>query len=134
MGHGPVLAFPFAFARSYAVAGAPFGVTARTTGVEVDDAELRVRFGPWRFTAPKDEVVGTVVTGPYSFLKTAGPPHLGWTDLGLTLATNGDQGLRVDLARRRPGIEPFGLLRHHEVTLTVADVEGLRAALSSGRL
>ena len=69
------------------------------------------------------------VTGPYAFLKTAGPARLAITDRGLTFATNGDRGVLVSFRTPVRGLDPLGLLRHPELTLTVCDVDGLAALL-----
>ena len=69
------------------------------------------------------------VTGPYAFLKTAGPARLAITDRGLTFATNGDRGVLVSFRTPVRGLDPLGLLRHPELTLTVRDVDGLAALL-----
>jgi len=61
--------------------------------------------------------------------KTAGPARLAVTDIGLTFASNGDRGDRVDFAEKVAGTDPLGLLRHLELTVTVADVEGGLATL-----
>jgi hypothetical protein len=66
------------------------------------------------------------VTGPYSFLKTVGPPHLGVTDLGLTFASNGRRGTLICFKDR---VRAYGPLRHGELTVTVEDPEGLAALL-----
>jgi hypothetical protein len=120
--------FPFAFARSYLVAGLPLGITPRTAHVEVDDAELRVRFGAWQLRTPRSNVAGTELSGDYAFLKTAGPPHLSFTDRGVTFATNGDRGVCV---RFHEPVRVLWPLKHPGATLTVADPEGLRRALST---
>jgi len=66
-------------------------VTPERAWVEVRQDELEARFGRWLVRTPVHNVVGIEVTGPYSFLRTAGPPRLGVTDRGLTFATNGDR-------------------------------------------
>lgn len=58
-------------------------------------------------------------------LKTAGPAHLSLADKGLTFATNGDHGVCPIMRQAVPGIDPFGLLRHPNLTVTVADCDGL---------
>ena len=63
----------FAFTRAYRLAGLPFGVTPGTTGVDVDQGMLRVRFGPWRLQTEVANVEGVEESGDYAFLKTAGP-------------------------------------------------------------
>jgi len=70
-----------------------------------------------------------VSTGPYAFLKTAGPARLTVSDRGLTLATNRDRGVLITFRVPVPGIEPLGLLRHPELTVTVADVDSLATLL-----
>ncbi len=121
--------FEFRFARLYLAAGLPFGVTPWTTSLEVEGGQLRVRFGLWSLRTRVANVAGTEVTGPYSPLKTIGPAHLSIADRGLTFATNSRLGLCVRFSEPVPGIEPTGRLRHPALTLTVADVDGLAAAL-----
>ena len=118
--------FPFAFAPSYRLAALPFGVVPATAWVEVEEGELRARFGPWRLRTPLTNVAGHEVSGGYGFLKTAGPAHLSFSDRGVTFATNGDRGLCV---RFREPVRVLFALTHPGATFTVADPEGLAAAL-----
>lgn len=122
--------FPFRFATTYRLPALLFGVTSSTAGVWVDEAVLRIRFGPWRLQTPLSNVVATVHTGPYALIKTMGPAHLSFADRGLTCATNSERGLCIRFARPVPGIEPLGVLRHPAVTVTVADCDGLAEALN----
>jgi hypothetical protein len=121
--------FEFRFAPAYRVAGLPFGVTPGRAQVTIDDEQLTVRFGVWRLQTPLANIAATSVTGPYAFVKTAGPAHLSFTDRGMTCATNGERGLCIRFHDPVRGIEPTGALRHPGVTVTVADVEGLSRAL-----
>jgi hypothetical protein len=73
------------------------------------------------------------ITGPYWFYRTAGPARLGVTDAGLTFASNGERGVLISFYERVPAIDPLGLIRHPELTVTVADVNGLVRALESER-
>jgi hypothetical protein len=123
--------FPFRFTTPYRLAGLLFGVTPATATVRVGGGELAVRFGPWRVRTTLANVTSTAVTGPFSFLKTAGPAHLSLADRGLTMATNGARGLCITFREPVPGIEPTGLLRHPALTLTVADCQGLAAVLTA---
>lgn len=125
--------FPFRFTPPFRTAALPFGVTPGTARVEVGDGRLRARFGPWRVDTPLANVGGREVTGPYLWWKTIGPAHLSLTDRGLTFATNPDRGLCVRFLEPVTGIEPTGRLRHPGLTLTVADVDGLAAALDAQR-
>lgn len=121
--------FPFRFDSAYQRAARPFGVTPGRAWVEVDAGRFEARFGPWRLGTPLGNITAAEITGPYAFLKTAGPARLGVTDRGLTFATNGERGVCITFATPVRGIEPFGLLRHPELTVTVEDVEGLAEAL-----
>jgi hypothetical protein len=121
--------YGFRFAAPYRPAALVFGVTPRTASVVVGRGRLRVRFGPWLVQTPLSNVVSAAITGPYSFLKTAGPAHLSLADRGLTMATNGEAGVCIELAQPVTGIDPLGAIRHPALTVTVADCEGLVSAL-----
>lgn len=121
--------FPFAFAPAYRRAGRPFGVTPDKAWVEVGEDSFRARFGRWRVETPLANITDVAITGPYRFAKTAGPARLAVTDRGLTFATNGARGVRVSFHTPVRGLDPFGAIRHPELTVTVADVDGLAALL-----
>lgn len=121
--------FPFAFTRAYRLAALPFGITPRSAYVEVADGELRVRYGPWSLRTPLSNIASTELTGGFTFLKTAGPPHLSFADRGVTFASNGDRALCVQFRTPVPAIDPTKRIVHPGATLTVADPEGLEAAL-----
>lgn len=121
--------FPFRFVTAYLLAGLPFGIVPSRAVVIVGDDTLNVRFGSWRLRTPLGNVRAVTVTGPYGWLKTAGPPRLSLADRGLTCATNPDRGVCVAFHRPVPGLDPLGVLRHSGVTVTVDDVEGLHDLL-----
>ena len=121
--------FEFAFAPSYRPLARAFRVTPKTAWVEVGDEALEARFGPWHVRTPLTNITGVAVTGPYAFWKTAGPARLAITDRGLTFATNGDRGVLILFKTPVRGLDPLGILRHPELTVTVADVEGLAELL-----
>ena len=93
--------------------------------MEVGDEAFEARFGPWRVRTPLTNITDVDVTGPYAFWKTAGPARLAITDRGLTFATNGERGVLIVFATPVRGLDPLGILRHPELTVTVADVDGL---------
>jgi len=115
--------FGFAFAPAYRWPARAFGITPATAWVDVADSALEARFGPWRVSTPLANVSDVAVTGPYAFWKTAGPARLSITDRGLTFATNGDRGVLVSFHTPVRGLDPLGVLRHPELTVTVADVD-----------
>jgi hypothetical protein len=127
--------FPFAFTTSYRLAAAAFGVTPAKAAVTVDTENgwLLARYGPWVVRTSLDNVTGAQLTGPFSVPKTIGPAHLSFTDRGLTMASNRERGVCVSFAEPIRGIEPTGRIRHPGLTVTVADCDGLLAALTAIR-
>ena len=125
----PPRRFEFAFDPAYRRLSRVLGIRPDTAWVEVGDADLRAKFGHWRFSTPLDNITGVSITGPYAFWKTAGPARLAVTDRGLTFATNGETGVLILLRKPEPGLDPLGVIRHPELTVTVADVAGLAALL-----
>lgn len=121
--------FPFRFAPAYRLPALLFGVTPGTARVEVDDTELRARFGPWSLRTPLTNVASVERTGGFQFLKTAGPAHLSFADHGVTFATNGDDAVCVCFHEPVRVLDPTGRLRHPGATFTVADPPALLAAL-----
>ena len=110
-----------------------FGVGPATAWVDVSDRTLAARFGPWRVSTPLANVSNVGVTGRYAFWKTAGPARLAITDRGLTFATNGDRGVLISFREPVRGLDPLGVFHHPELTVTVADVDGLAQLLRHGR-
>lgn len=123
----------FAFDPTYRLPALFFGVTPRTASVEVGQQELIVRYGPWRLRTPLDNVAECQVTDGYSFVKTAGPPHLSFADKGVSFTTSGGPGLCVSFHEPVPAIDFVGRIRHPAATLTVEDPAALRAELESAR-
>jgi hypothetical protein len=121
--------FAFCFARTYRLAGRAFGISPATAFVDVGDQELDAHFGPWRVSTPLANITDVAVTGRYAFLKTAGPARLAITDRGLTFATNGDRGVLISFRTPVRGLDPLGVLRHPELTVTVAEVDRLAELL-----
>ena len=66
---------------------------------------FEARFGPWRVRTRS--------------------ARLAITDRGLTFSTNADLGVLILFEGPVRGLDPLGILRHPELTVTVADVEGL---------
>ena len=125
--------FAFEFDTLHRVVALPLGITPGTTSVDVEDGQLRARFGLWRVSTPLANVEGTEVTGPYNALKTIGPAHLSLADRGLTFATNSARGLCIRFREPVKGIDPTGRIKHPGLTVTVADIDGLAAALDGSR-
>lgn len=123
--------FDFAFAPAYRLPAALLGITPWTSRVVLGAEELRVRFGPWSLTTPRSNVQDASLTGGFAWHRTAGPPHLSFTDRGVTFATNGDRAVCVRFHEPVRVLDPTGrLLRHPGATLTVARVDELHQRLT----
>jgi hypothetical protein len=122
--------FPFRFDPTYQRLARLFGVIPERAWVDVGEEEIEARYGPWRVRTGTRNIAGVEVTGPYSFFKTSGPARLAITDRGLTFASNGDRGACLTFHSPVGGLDPFGLIRHPTLTITVLDVDGLVEALA----
>jgi hypothetical protein len=125
----PETTYRFRFDKRYRALALPFGVTPSRAWLSLDDDTLGVRFGPWRVETDVGNLAGAEITGPYQLVKTAGPAHLSFSDRGLTFATNPDRGVCIRFHEPVRGIDPTGALRHPGLTVTVEDVERVRAAV-----
>ena len=122
--------FGFRFDPTYRRLARLFGVTSDRAWVDLKEEELEARYGPWRVQTFTSNIAAVDVTGPYAFFKTAGPARLAITDRSLTFASNGDRGVCLSFRSPVAGIDPFGLIRHPTLTITVLDVVGLVEALT----
>jgi hypothetical protein len=118
--------FDFDWDPAYARAARPFGITPAGAWVEVDANRIEAHFGRWSLLTGLDNLTAVELTGPYRFIKTAGPPRMGITDLGLTFASNGRRGVLISFRRRVRGVGP---LPHGELTVTVTEPDALAAEL-----
>lgn len=114
-----------------------FGVRPENCTATLSPTELSVTFGRWSFTTTPANVASATVTGPYSWWKVAGPPRLSLADRGITFATTAERGVCLELKEPVGAIDPLHLVRHPNVTITVADPERFadevrRAARSAG--
>jgi hypothetical protein len=106
-----------------------FGVSVGSAVVSLTATEFDACFGPWRLSTPYTNIRDVAVTGPYQLIKTIGPPRLSISDRGLTFATNSRAGVCLNFRSPVRGVEPTGHLRHPNLTVTVADPQGLAEAL-----
>jgi hypothetical protein len=123
--------FRFDFEDRYRRPAKLFGIDDDSAFVRLTRQQLIARFGPWLLVTPLVNIVKADITGPYSFLKTAGPAHLSLSDRGLTFATNSRKGVCLSFSTSVAGMDPFGLVRHPNLTVTVADCARLISMLGS---
>lgn len=122
--------FPFTFDWRTPLTAAA-GATPWTAEVTIDDERLRIRYGPWLLSTPRDNVAGTSLTGPCPWWRAGGPPRVG-RDREVTFATAPRPGVRIEFVEPVPGALPFTFVRHPAATVTVRDPEALAGALGSG--
>ncbi len=115
--------FRFSYEPTYLRANRLFGIAPQNTWIDIDGRAIDAHFGRWRLHTTLANIRAVEITGPYRFIKTAGPARLGITDLGITFATNRRRGVLLTFREKVPAIEPFGVLRHPELTVTVAEVD-----------
>jgi hypothetical protein len=125
-----VQAFDFAFDPRFRGGLAVFGIRPDTCRVEVDQAELRVRFGAWRLSTAATNIARAEQSGPYRWYTAIGP-RLSLADRGATFGTTPAGGVCIIFHEPVAALFPARVLRHPGLTVTVADPAGLVAALSA---
>ncbi len=124
----PIDTFEFAFAPRYDRLLRLGGITPETTLVTVTDDEYRVRFGGWKLSTPLENCTGTCLTTGYRWFKAIGARG-SFKDKGVTFGTSTERGVCVLFAEPVAALVPGNLMKHPGCTVTVADCEGLIAAL-----
>ncbi|MDA8296613.1 MAG: hypothetical protein M0004_08525 [Actinomycetota bacterium] len=118
--------FAYAVDRRFAVLLALIGADVARDGVALDAAGFFARLGPVRLATKRSNVLGAHVTGPYHWWKAIGIRR-SFADSGLTFGTNARAGVCVHFATPVPS--PLRRRGHEALTVTVADPDGLVAAL-----
>ena len=119
--------FPFAFDERYRWMLRLIGVHPGNAEVALDDEQLTVRFGRWRLRSPLANIVGWEITENYKWYKAIGARG-SFADRGVSFGTNTDRGLCVKFSEPVKGLAG-DMMRHPGMTVTVADVDRLAAAL-----
>ena len=120
--------FEFSFSPRFSGLLRLGGITSETTLVTVTDDEYRVRFGGWKLSTPIDNCTGTCLTEGYRWYKAIGARG-SFKDKGVTFGTSTERGVCVLFAEAVASLVPGNLMKHPGCTVTVADCEGLIAAL-----
>lgn len=121
--------FDFDFSRPVQRWNKLFAGNSQSAYVVVDDDALTAHFGPWMLTTTRSNIVDATITGPYRLWRVAGPARLSLADRGLTFATTTRTGLCLTFRSPVPGIDPLGIFRHPNLTVTVKDPRALATAL-----
>ena len=119
--------FKYALDPRLAAFWAPLGVRPLRDGVTLtDDGRLVATLGFLRVETPCDNVEGAHITRGYRWWTAAGA-RLSFVDDGLTFGTNAEGGVCVHFREKVPSV--LRRSGHSALTVTVADTEGLAAAL-----
>jgi hypothetical protein len=128
---GPGRHFGYRYDLRLAPLWLPFRAWPATQGVTLtEDGRLVARYGPFRVDAALSTVREAHVTGPYRWWTAVGA-RLSMVDDGLTFGTNADAGVCIHFEPRIHRV--LGLRDHSALTVTVADTEGLVAAINEAR-
>jgi hypothetical protein len=120
--------FEMAFDPRFRLPLAALGVNPATAHVTLTPDRLVACFGPWVCHTAPSNVRTVSLTGPYHWYRAIGP-RLSLADHGLTFGTTTTRGVCLQLRNPVPGIDPTGLIRHPNLTLTVADPQRFAATV-----
>jgi hypothetical protein len=120
--------FLFEFEPRYRAVLALLGVTSGTATVTLDDERVVARFGPWSCETPVSNVREVCITGPYRGYRAIGARG-SFADRGLTFGSTTAGGVCMLLREPIRGLEPFGLMHHPGLTVTVADRKQFASSL-----
>ncbi|NND04184.1 MAG: hypothetical protein HKN91_15500 [Acidimicrobiia bacterium] len=121
--------FEFEFETPYSWLLVPLGVKPSNSFVTVGDEEFHAKFGRWELRTPLSNIVGYQRSGDYKWYKAIGIRG-SWVDHGITFGSSTRQGVCLKFADPIKAFIP-GMKPHPGLTITVADADGLVAALES---
>lgn len=123
--------FPYRVDRRFLPVLLALGYRPGRDGVTLtEDGRLQARLGWFRLATDLANVDGAHVTRGYRWWTAVGV-RLSFSDDGLTFGTNREAGVCIHFVRKVPSV--IGRRGHSALTVTVADLEGLTAALSGPR-
>jgi len=118
--------FAYDLDRRFGVVLALLGVRPSRDGVVIGPEGLVATFGPFRLATPRANLVGAHITRGYRWWTAVGPRR-SFVDDGLTFGTNYRAGVCIHFREKVPSaMKRSG---HSALTVTVADLEGLAAAV-----
>jgi hypothetical protein len=120
--------FPYDFDTRFVALWLAFGARPSRDGVTLtDDGHFAATFGFFRVHTPLDNIKGAHVTLDYRWWTAIGVRG-SMADDGLTFGTNARGGVCVHFRERVR--RAIGFQDHSALTVTVADLEGLKRALT----
>ena len=119
--------FRYEIDKRYLPVLVPFLLRPSRDGVTLmDDGSFVATFGFMSLTTSLENITAAHITRHYRWWTACGV-RMSRADDGLTFGTNRDAGVCVHFAEKVQG--PIGRRGHSALTVTVADVDGLAAAL-----
>ena len=125
--YGVTERYGYAIDKRYLPVLVPLLLRPARDGVTLSDqGALVVSFGLLKIETPLSNVTGAHITRNYRWWTSVGV-RMSRVDDGLTFGTNHDAGVCIHFAERVPS--PLRRKGHSALTVTVADLDGLTAAL-----
>lgn len=118
--------FPYSRDDRWKLPLLPLGVTD-DDGVTVTDSKMRATYGHWSIETPLSNIATTSVSGPHRWFTAVGL-RLSFADDGVTFGTDHRRGLCIEFVDKIDRV--MGFRNHSSLWVSVADPEGLAAALN----
>lgn len=119
--------FGYAIDKRYLPVMVPFLLRPGRDGVTLtDEGGFVATFGVFKVATPRSNIAGAHITRHYRWWTACGV-RMSRADDGLTFGTNHDAGVCIHFAEKVPS--PLRRSGHSALTVTVADLEALTAAL-----
>ena len=122
--------FPYRRDKRWTVLFFALGVDDKDGVTITGKGELIATYGRFKVKTTVANVDHTLVTGPHRWYTAVGL-RLSFTDDGLTFGTNHRKGLSIAFVEKIPKV--IGFKKHSTLWVSVADPEGLAAAIEAKR-
>ena len=122
--------FPYRFDKRWTALFFALGVDDKDGVTITGTGELIANFGRFKVKTTVANVDHTLVTGPHRWYMAVGL-RLSFSDDGLTFGTNHRKGLSIAFVEKIPKV--IGFKKHSTLWVSVADPEGLAAAIEAKR-
>lgn len=119
--------FPYRLDKRWALLFLALGVKAGDGVTIYPNGDFIATYGRFKVKTTLDNIDHTEITGPHRWYTAVGL-RLSMTDDGITFGTNHYKGLSIAFVRKIPRV--IGLRKHSLLWVSVADPEGLAAALA----
>ena len=123
--------FPYRLDKRWTALFFALGVDDKDGVTITGKGELIATFGRFKVKTTVANIDHTLVTGPHRWYTAVGL-RLSFTDDGLTFGTNHRKGLSIAFVEKIPKV--IGFKKHSTLWVSVADPEGLAAAIEEKRV